>query len=51
LQSGDVIIAVNDTPITGIEDFYSVLANEATKEVWYDIYRNGMKMATLKYKL
>ena len=51
LQSGDVIIAVNDTAITGIEDFYSVLANEATKEVWYDIYRNGMKMATLKYKL
>ena len=51
LQSGDVITAVNDTPITGIEDFYSVLANEATKDVWYDIYRNGMKMSTLRYKL
>ena len=51
LQSGDIITAVNDTPITGIEDFYSVLANEATKDVWYDIYRNGMKMSTLRYKL
>jgi Do/DeqQ family serine protease len=50
LQSGDIITAVNDTPITGIEDFYSVLANEVTKDVWYDIYRNGMKMSTLKYK-
>ena len=50
LQSGDIITAVNDTEITGIEDFYSVLATEATKEVWYDIYRNGMKMSTLKYK-
>ena len=51
LQSGDVITAVNDIAISGIEDFYSVLADEATNEVWYDIYRNGMNMATLKYKL
>ena len=50
LQSGDIIIAVNDTEISGIEDFYSVLGEKATKEVWYDIYRNGMKMSTLKYK-
>ena len=51
LQTGDVITAVNDIAISGIEDFYSVLADEATNEVWYDIYRNGMNMATLKYKL
>ena len=36
--------------VKNLEDFYSVLATEATKEVWYDIYRNGMKMSTLKYK-
>jgi S1-C subfamily serine protease len=50
LQSGDVILTVNDVEVKTIEDFYSVLADEATKEVWYDIYRNGMKMSTLKYK-
>jgi S1-C subfamily serine protease len=50
LQSGDVILTVNDVEVKTIEDFYSILADEATKEVWYDIYRNGMKMSTLKYK-
>lgn len=49
LQNGDIITAVNDTSIKNIKDFYNILS-ETSKEIWFDIYRNGHKMSTVKFK-
>ena len=49
LKSGDVIVAVNDTKVTGIRDFYRELS-KAKKEVWFDVIREEQTLSTLRYK-
>lgn len=50
LQAGDIITGINDTPVSNIKEFYSVLAEKAEKEVWFDLVRDGHKVSSVKYK-
>lgn len=50
LQNGDIICAVNDKKIAGLEEFYAALAS-AGKEVWFDVYSNGHVITTARYKI
>ena len=49
LKSGDIITAVNDTPVTSIREFYRELS-KAKKEVWFDVIREEQTLSTLRYK-
>ncbi|EFW37895.1 peptidase Do [Treponema phagedenis F0421] len=50
LKSGDVITAVNDTKIANIKEFYNVISQQ-TKEVWFDVLREGQTLSTIRFKL
>ncbi|MGL4985631.1 MAG: Do family serine endopeptidase [Treponemataceae bacterium] len=51
LQPGDVIVAVNDTAVTTIKEFYHQINTSNKKEIWFDIYRSGHVISTVKYKI
>lgn len=50
LRNGDIITAVNGKSIKEVAEFYSALANAGRKEVWFDVYREGHVISTVKYK-
>lgn len=50
LQSGDVIIKVNDKTIENLIDFYSKLSDPNSREVWFDVIRESQTVATMRYK-
>jgi Do/DeqQ family serine protease len=50
LQRGDIITAVNDVPVKDLAAFYKVLRENASKEYWLSIVRDGAKLDTMKYK-
>lgn len=49
LKTGDIITAVNDKPVSNIGEFYKELSS-VSKEVWFDIIREGQKLSTLRFK-
>lgn len=49
LKSGDIIVSVNDKPISNIIEFYKELSS-ASKEVWFDIIREKQELSTLRFK-
>ena len=49
LKSGDIITAVNDKPVTNMREFYRELS-KTSKEVWFDVVREGQTLSTLRYK-
>ena len=51
LQNGDVITAVNDTPVSTVEEFYAALNINSKKEVWFDVHSGGHTISTGHYKL
>lgn len=51
LQDGDVITAVNDKPVTNVNEFYSALDINRNKEIWFDIYSDGHTISTGHYKI
>lgn len=51
LQEGDVITAVNDKPVTNVNEFYSALDINRNKEIWFDIYSDGHTISTGHYKI
>ncbi len=51
LQKLDIICAVNDTPVSSVEEFYSLLDIKDKKEIWFDIYSEGHVISTGRYKL
>ena len=51
LQNGDVITAVNDTPVSTVEEFYAALNTNSKKEVWFDVHSGGHTISTGHYKL
>lgn len=50
LQSGDIITAVNGVAIETIKDFYLRLQDKSSKEIWYEILREGASLSTMRYK-
>lgn len=50
LQSGDVIVKINDADVQNISDFYKKLADKSAKEVWFDVLREGQTVSTMRYK-
>ncbi len=50
LQSGDVIVKVNDKDVSGLGDFYAKLSDRAAKEIWFDVIREGQNISTMRYK-
>lgn len=50
LQSGDVIINLNDKSVTSLSDFYVRLSDRTQKEIWFDVLREGQTVTTMKYK-
>lgn len=50
LQSGDVITGVNGKEIQDLIDFYRGLSDKSSKEVWFDVLREGQTLSTMRYK-
>jgi S1-C subfamily serine protease len=50
LQRNDVITGVNGTPVRDLPAFYKALSDNAGKELWFEINRNGTNLETLRYK-
>jgi S1-C subfamily serine protease len=50
LQSGDVITKVNDKDVAGLSDFYAKLADRSSKDIWFDVIREGQTVSTMRYK-
>ncbi len=50
LQSGDIITAVNDKKAVTLKEFYRLLSDRTTGEIWYDILREGQTVSTMRYK-
>ncbi|MDR2841702.1 MAG: Do family serine endopeptidase [Spirochaetaceae bacterium] len=50
LQRQDIIIAVNDQPVNTLSDFYKVLREKASKELWFDIQRQDHELETMRFK-
>lgn len=49
LAAGDVIVKVNDKPVSSLAEFYSNIA-AAKSEVWFDVLREGQTISTMRYK-
>jgi Do/DeqQ family serine protease len=50
LQRGDIVTAVNGTPVKDIASFYKVLREKTAHEFWLDVQRGDSKLETMKYK-
>lgn len=50
LQSGDVVIRVNDKEISTLLEFYTKLSDRSQKEIWFDVLREGETVSTMRYK-
>ena len=50
LQSGDIVTKMNDKDVSELTDFYARLADRSTREIWFDVLRDGQTVTTLKYK-
>lgn len=50
LQSGDVIIKVNNKDVSALGDFFAKLSDPAAKEIWFDVIREGQTVSTMRYK-
>lgn len=50
LLAGDVIVKINDKTVKSLSDFYSLLAADATRELWFDVIREGQTVSTMRYK-
>jgi S1-C subfamily serine protease len=50
LLSGDVIVKVNDKDVSTLGDFYEKLSDRNAKELWFDVFREGQTVSTMRYK-
>jgi S1-C subfamily serine protease len=50
LQRGDRITAVNDTQVKDIAEFYKVLREKTSKELWFSFIRGDSTLDSLKFK-
>lgn len=50
LQAGDIVTKVNDKDVSGLTDFYEKLSDRSSKEVWFDVLREGQTVSTMRYK-
>lgn len=51
LQNGDIITAVNDKPVSNLQEFYESINTINNSEIWYDYYSEGHTITTGKYKI
>ena len=50
LQSGDIIVKVNDRDVASLQEFYSRMADVPSGEVWFSVLREGHELSTIRYK-
>ena len=50
LRPGDIITRVNDKDVTGLSDFFARLSDRSSKEIWFDVVRDGQTVSTMRYK-
>ena len=50
LQSGDIIVKVNDRDVSSLQEFYSRMADITSGEVWFSVIREGHELSTIRYK-
>jgi len=50
LQRGDIITAINETPVKDAAAFYKALREKTSKELWFGFVRGGTELESLKYK-
>ena len=50
LQSGDIIVKVNDRNVSSIQEFYSRMAAIPSGEIWFAVVRDGHELSTIRYK-
>ena len=50
VQTGDVITAVNGTPVGSMSDFFKVINEKGGGELWFEVLRGGNKLETMRYK-
>lgn len=51
LQNGNIITAVNDKPVSNLQEFYESLNTLDNTEIWFDFYVDGHTIQTGKYKI
>lgn len=51
LQSGDVVVQVNDHSVNSLTEFYAQLAGiPSGKEVWFTVLREGHELSTIRFR-
>ena len=50
LRPGDIITRVNDKDVAGLADFFTRLSDRSSKEIWFDVVRDGQTVSTMRYK-
>ncbi len=50
LKAGDVITKVNDAAVGSLSEFYRMLANRSSGEIWFDVIREEQTLSTMRYK-
>lgn len=50
LQTGDVIIKINDKEVENLSDFYRKLSDTSSREIWFDVLREAQTVSTMRYK-
>ncbi len=50
LQSGDIIVKVNDRNVSSLSEFYSRMAALPSGEIWFSVMREGHELSTIRYR-
>lgn len=50
LHTGDIITRINDKDVTSLVDFFSKISDRSSKEIWFDVLREGQTVSTMRFK-
>ena len=50
LRTGDVITRVNDKDVANLAEFFTRLSDRSSKEIWFDVLRDGQTVSTMRFK-
>ncbi|MDR2177733.1 MAG: Do family serine endopeptidase [Treponema sp.] len=50
LKRGDLITGINGETVRNLQDFYRILRNNTSQELWFSFVRSGSSLETLKFR-
>jgi S1-C subfamily serine protease len=50
VRRGDIIVGINGTSIRNLAEFYTVLRENTTRELWFEVRRGEAEIETVKFK-